>query len=153
MLYFLLLLAVSLAVMFSKIFPLAGRRESAPAVVSWSADLQSKFAYQRTNLISLVALLLLGTGFHLVPRIVSIFSVFAALLILTLPLRFSLGEEGISVNGKVLRYWTELKFHRLQQRRLVLKGKGRLSFLILYLPEDGKIRKYALQLIQKKMEN
>ncbi len=152
MLYFLLLLAISLAVMFTKTFPLGGKKGSAPAVVDWSADLQSKIAYQRVNLISLVALLLLGTAFDLIPRVVSVLTVLAVFLILMLPLRFAFSEEGITVNGRLLRSWTDLKSFAVRERRLFLKGEGRLNFLSLYLPRDRELSSTAMNLVRKKLK-
>lgn len=134
---FVLFIVVSLGLLYAKALGLAGRRTDIRPRIEWLLDWQAKLAAQRANLTALVVLIIFGTLSHQLPRGLALPALIGAALSLALPMRYGLSEEGVTINRRLLRNWTEFDAYELNGRRLVLRGGNRLNFLVVYIPRQG----------------
>ena len=143
---FLFVILVSIGLLYARGLGLFGRRTESRPEIQWDLDLKAKIAWQRPNLIALFLLVIFGTLSGALPRGAAIASLIAGALALALRLRFGLTEDGVVINNRLLRLWTDFNHYQLRDRRLLLKG-GRLNFFIAYLPKDKgrqkSIRKFV----------
>jgi hypothetical protein len=129
----LILFGSMLLIMLMRVFLPIGVRPKGKVEKTSYLSLPERALLQRVNMYSIGAVLLLMSVTGTISTTVEVVVVIAALVILALPMRYLLTNEGIGINNVVFRPWTEFVGFRIEPRRIVLIGKEGLRPLSLSL--------------------
>jgi hypothetical protein len=112
-----------------------------------------KLLSQRMNIIAVLAVLVLGSGFvgdRWIPHGVFLFAVVGMLGLLCLPARYRFTNEGVSPNRATFRPWADFVGWAASGNVVYLKGPSRPSSLKLYVA--GKDRDEVLRVVKRHLK-
>lgn len=132
--------------------PIAARVEGSPSL---EVPLRPVFKLlsQRMQIIPLLAVLILGSGFvgdRWIPHGLFLFALVAVLGLLCFPMRYRFTTEGVSPNRATFRPWKDFSGWAASGNVVYLKGSGRPSSLKLYVA--GKDRDQVLKVVKRHLK-
>lgn len=105
---------------------------------------------QRTNIIAILIVLMLGSGLigeRWIPQGLFLFTLAVTAGLLCVPARYRLTTKGISPNRASFRPWSDFIGWRAQGNVIWLKGEGRFGSLKLYV--GGREREEIVKVIRR----
>ncbi|MHB8618232.1 MAG: hypothetical protein ACYDAG_01465 [Chloroflexota bacterium] len=145
-----LLILSMLAVMAARTAPPIGVKMEGKPMLDVRLKPIFRLLSQRMNLIAILVVLILGSGF-VGPRWVShgmfLFAMVAMAGLLLFPMHYRFTSAGVSTNRAVFRQWSEFTGWQASGNVIWLKGKGRPSSVKLYV--SGKDRDDVLKVVKR----
>ena len=135
------LLLVMLAIMAAKTAPALSTRISGSTILDVPLRPVFKLLSQRTNIIAIFAVLILGSGFvgaRWIPHGLFLFALVAMAGLLCVPAHYRFTDEGVSPNRATFRPWSQFSGWASSGNVVYLKGPSRLSSLKLYVAEKDR---------------
>lgn len=127
----------SLALMLARVYQPWVDRPEGRVLSSFKVPFRSRVRMQRFNAYAFVALLLLGAvGGWLSPAF-ELFAIGLALIVINLPVRYALTDEGVILGRTPVRRWTEFSAIELKPGRARLRGADDWRDMNIWLPRAG----------------
>ena len=112
-----------------------------------------KLLSQRNNVIAILVVLVLGSGFvgeRWIPHGLFLFAVIAVAALMCFPSRYRFTNEGVSPNRATFRPWVEFSGWAASGNVIYLKGANRPSSLKLYVA--GKDRDEGVKVVKRHLK-
>ncbi|MDE3074696.1 MAG: hypothetical protein KGJ86_04640 [Chloroflexota bacterium] len=148
-----LLILAMLAIMAARTAPPLPAKVSGTPMLDVPLRPIFKLLAQRTNIIAILAVLILGSGFvgqRWIPHGLFLFAIVAMAGLLCFPARYRFTSEGVSPNRATFRPWAEFTGWVASGNVIYLKGASRPGSLKLYVA--GKDRDAALKVVKRHLK-
>lgn len=145
-----LLVMSMLAIMAARTAPPIPAKIPGTALLDVPLRPMFKLLNQRMNVIAILSVLILGSGFigdRWIPHGLFLFAVVAMVAMLGFPMRYRFTSEGVSPNRATFRPWADFEDWASSGNVIYLKGPSRPSSLKLYV--SGRDRDETLKVIKR----
>ena len=132
-----LLLAMMLMVMLVRVFMPFGQQIEGASVAQFSLPFRQRLLYQRSSIYLIGVVMLLGGLGGWLSGLMQTVAALAALMIVNIPIRYTLTSIGIGMNSVVFRHWDEFTGLDTSGRTLRLRAKaGMRDYVVRVSPSQ-----------------
>ena len=149
-----ILVLVMLSIMGAKILSPLAVPTSGKLLLQVQVPLLFRVLDQRVNILSILSVLILGSGLfgeRWISHGLFLFAIIVMIGLVSLPRRYEFTSQGVSPHRSAFRPWSDFKGWEAKGNVLALQSGGRVGSLRLYL--TGKEREEAVALVQRFIPN